>query len=210
MGKVLREYYSPFLKSNRPIRANRGGPTVWAIFWIGMGLADWTVLSWIGRPRRGGGNACQFWSNQPIQGILILKSNGSQSNPNLTFLPGSLLRETKGTGGKKETVEPDSRASLTVIFSWGTIGKEPDTLNFSYSRLNYAFTINCVGEGRQSQLLRRSFVFAAGWTNVTNRRSDQLVVNHFNRVVNGHLEAKDNGRGALSWLPNWRKSVIDG
>ena len=30
----------PFLKSNRPIRANRGGPAVWAIFWIGMGLAD--------------------------------------------------------------------------------------------------------------------------------------------------------------------------
>ena len=29
-----------FLKSNRPIRANRGGPTVWAIFWRNMGLAD--------------------------------------------------------------------------------------------------------------------------------------------------------------------------
>ena len=42
------------------------------------------------------------------------------------------------------------------------------------------------------------FVFAAGGANVTNRRSDQLVVNHFNGVVNGHLEAKDNGRGALS------------
>ena len=83
---IIRVKYSPFLKIQSANPCQSGGLTVSAVFWIGLGLADWTGLTWIGMPRWGVANACQFgpisqsWANpKPIEAPIWI--GRAEANP---------------------------------------------------------------------------------------------------------------------------------
>ena len=83
---IGRVKYSPFLKIQSANPCQSGGLTVSAVFWIGLGLADWTGLTWIGMPRWGVANACQFgpisqsWANpKPIEAPIWI--GRAEANP---------------------------------------------------------------------------------------------------------------------------------